>query len=49
LLFVTDFTSDTVLLVGEGESDKGGGIEILVRAGERIEAGVSNKQLDIFE
>jgi hypothetical protein len=44
-----DFASDTVPLVGEGEADKGGGIEILVRAGERIEASVSDKQLDILQ
>jgi hypothetical protein len=31
-----DFTSHTVLLVGEGEGDKGGRVEILVRAGERV-------------
>jgi hypothetical protein len=38
-----DFASDTVLLVGEGEADKGGGVEILARAGERIKAGLADE------
>jgi hypothetical protein len=31
-----DFASDTVFLVGEGETDEGGGVEILVGAGENV-------------
>jgi hypothetical protein len=44
-----DFASDTVLLVGKGEADKGGGVQIGVGAGDEIEAMVSHEELNVLE
>jgi hypothetical protein len=41
------FVSDTVLLVGKGEADKGGGAEILVGAGVNIEKSITHESLDV--
>jgi hypothetical protein len=38
-----------LFLVGKGGADKGSGVEILVGAGEHIEANVTRESLDVLE